>query len=88
MGFRPGKRNTQREVRMTCKEAVDKLYEYLDREADDMTASQVEKHLDLCRLCCDHFEFEKKMKELVQKSCFQEKAPAFLKGKIQQALKS
>ncbi len=88
MGIRPGKRNTQREVTMTCKEAVDKLYEYLDREADGMTASQVEKHLDLCRLCCDHFEFEKKLKELVQKSCFQEKAPTFLKDKIQKALES
>ena len=73
---------------MTCREAVDKLYEYLDREADDMTAAQVEKHLDLCRLCCNHLEFEKKMKELVQKSCFQEKAPAFLREKIQQALQS
>ncbi len=88
MGIRPGKRNTQREVRMTCKEAVDKLYEYLDREADGMTASQVEKHLDLCRLCCDHFEFEKKMKKLVKNSCFQEKAPTFLKEKILKALQS
>ena len=88
MGFRSTKRNTQREVKMTCKEAVDKLYEYLDLEADDMTAAHIEKHLDLCRLCCDHFEFEKRMKKLVQKSCFQEKAPAFLREKIQQALQS
>ncbi len=88
MGIRPGKRNTQREVEMTCQEAVDRLYEYLDREADDMTAAQIEKHIDLCRLCCDHFEFEKKMKELVQKSCIQQKAPSFLKEKIQKALQS
>ncbi len=88
MGIRPGKRNTQREVKMTCQEAVDKLYEYLDREADDATIVQIEKHLDICRLCCDHFEFEKKMKELVQKSCIQEKAPSFLKEKILKTLKS
>ena len=73
---------------MTCQEAVDKLYEYLDREADDATIVQIEKHLDLCRLCCDHLEFEKKMKELVQKSCIQEKAPSFLKEKILKALES
>ena len=88
MGIRAGKRNTQREVEVTCQQAVDKLYEYLDREADDMTAAQIEKHIDLCRLCCDHLEFEKKMKELVQKSCIQQKAPAFLKEKIQKALQS
>lgn len=71
---------------MTCQEAVDKLYEYLDREIDDITAAQIEKHLDLCRLCCDHFEFEKKMKDLVQESCVQQKAPSILKNKIRKAL--
>jgi mycothiol system anti-sigma-R factor len=73
---------------MTCQEAVDKLYEYLDREIDDITAAQIEKHLDLCRLCCDHFEFEKKMKGLVQESCVQQKAPSILKNKIRKALES
>jgi mycothiol system anti-sigma-R factor len=71
---------------MTCQEAVDRLYEYIDSETDGITAARIEKHLDLCRLCCDHFEFEKSMKELVQKSCIQQKAPAFLKEKIQRAL--
>lgn len=71
---------------MTCQEAVDKLYDYLDREIDEITAARIEKHLELCRLCCDHLEFEKNMKELVQKSCIQQKAPAFLKEKIQRAL--
>ncbi|MEE9555173.1 MAG: mycothiol system anti-sigma-R factor [candidate division Zixibacteria bacterium] len=67
---------------MTCQEAVDRLNEYLDRELDNLTSDQIDKHLDLCRLCCDHFEFEKKMKSLVQKSCIKEKAPAFLRDRI------
>lgn len=71
---------------MTCQEAVDRLYEYLDREIDGITAAQIDKHLDLCRLCCDHFEFEKKMKELVQNSCIRQKAPSILKVKILKAL--
>jgi len=73
---------------MTCQEAVNKLYEYLDKELDHISASQVEKHLQLCRLCCDNFELEKKMKELVQKSCIDEKAPSFLKEKILKLIKS
>jgi len=72
---------------MTCQEAVKRLYEYLDLELDNVAAVQVEKHLDLCRLCCDHFEFEKIMKELVKNSCFQEKAPFLLKDKILSNLK-
>jgi mycothiol system anti-sigma-R factor len=71
---------------MTCKEAVDKLNEYLDSELDNATATQIKKHLDLCRLCCDQFEFEKTMKELVHKCCSEAKAPNLLKGKILNSL--
>lgn len=73
---------------MTCQEAVRKLYDYLDRELDIASSAQVEKHLELCRLCCDHYEFEKTMKKLVHSSCIQEKAPSFLKDKILKLLKS
>lgn len=67
---------------MTCREAVDKLYEYLDNELDNVSSAQIKKHLDLCRLCCDHFEFEKTMKDLVHKCCQESKAPEILKDKI------
>ena len=72
---------------MTCQEAVDRLHEYLDRELDNMTSAQIDKHLDLCRLCCDSLEFEKKMKDLVQNSCINEKAPSFLRDRILGILK-
>ena len=71
---------------MTCREAVDKLYEYLDNELDNVTSSQIKKHLDLCRLCCDNFEFEKTMKNLVHKCCQDSRAPDPLKNKIIQSL--
>ena len=71
---------------MTCREAVDKLYEYLDNELDSVTTAQIKKHLDLCRLCCDNFEFEKTMKDLVHKCCRDARAPAPLKSKIIEGL--
>jgi mycothiol system anti-sigma-R factor len=67
---------------MTCEEAVEKLYEYLDKELDQAVAAQLDHHLELCKICCDHFEFEKKMKKLVQDSCFKQNAPEMLKNKI------
>ncbi len=67
---------------MTCEEAVKKLYEYLDKELDHAASEQLDKHLDICKVCCDHFEFERKLKFLVQDSCFQQKAPQVLKRKI------
>jgi mycothiol system anti-sigma-R factor len=87
MGIRKRKRYPQGEVKMTCQEAINRLYEYLDRELDNAAATEIENHLDLCRLCCDHFEFEQKMKELVHNSCLSEKAPQILKDKILNRLK-
>jgi len=67
---------------MTCKEAVDKLHEYLDNELDQASTGQIKKHLDICRLCCDQFEFEKALKSLVQGCCMESKAPVILRNKI------
>jgi len=71
---------------MTCREAVDKLHEYIDSELDSATTEKIKKHLDLCRLCCNQFEFEKTMKELVHKCCERAKAPDVLKKKIADTL--
>jgi anti-sigma factor (TIGR02949 family) len=67
---------------MTCEEAVHKLHEYLDHELDHVTADQVERHLEICKTCCDHMEFEKHMKKLVHQCCCEQKAPTFLREKI------
>jgi mycothiol system anti-sigma-R factor len=73
---------------MTCEEAVKKLYEYLDHELDMATAEQLDKHLEICKSCCDHFELERKLKTLIQETCIDEKAPQFLKNKIRDSLGS
>ena len=44
---------------MNCKESLKKLYEFLDNDLDKVPRSEIEKHLDRCRRCWDHFEFEK-----------------------------
>lgn len=67
---------------MTCEEAVKKLYEYLDKELDHATTEQIDKHMEICRTCCDHLEFEKNMRNFIQQSCIKEKAPEFLKERI------
>lgn len=80
--------NDEEDLRMTCEEAVRKLHEYLDHELDHASAEQVEKHLEICRTCCDHMEFEKHMKKLIHQVCCQQKAPAFLRDKIMNTLSS
>lgn len=77
----------ERDWEMTCEEAVQKLYEYLDKELDKATVEQLDTHLEICQSCCDHFEFEKKVRSIIREKCSDEKAPDFLKSKIRDILK-
>ncbi len=81
------KRDWERDWQMTCEEAIGKLYEYLDHELDQATVEQLDRHLDICKSCCDHFEFEKRVRSIIQEKCFDQKAPQFLKDKIRNKLK-
>jgi mycothiol system anti-sigma-R factor len=70
-----------------CKEALEKLYLYLDRhETDEMSATEIEEHLDVCRDCFQYFEFEKKLKARVRACCDDEKIPEALTLRIQKIL--
>ena len=33
----------------SCEEALERLYEFLDGELDDLTSEQVEAHFEVCR---------------------------------------
>lgn len=43
---------------MDCREAVERLYEYLDRELTPEVREELEHHLRMCAGCFQHFEFE------------------------------
>jgi mycothiol system anti-sigma-R factor len=67
---------------VNCKEALQKIYEFLDKDSD-LPLKEIEKHLDCCRHCWDRFEFEKQLKELVHKSCCKETCSDTLKKRIE-----
>ncbi len=45
-----------------CKEAVSRLYAYLDRHLGRVPEAEVEEHLKLCRHCCGELEFAKQVR--------------------------
>ncbi|MFQ5712748.1 MAG: mycothiol system anti-sigma-R factor [Candidatus Scalinduaceae bacterium] len=51
---------------MNCKEATKQLYEYLDNELEENDYSKIKKHLEVCRKCCEKFEFEQVLKKVVR----------------------
>lgn len=45
-----------------CKEAVKRLWEYVDRNLERRRAEELEQHLGLCRHCCGELEFAQQVR--------------------------
>jgi mycothiol system anti-sigma-R factor len=71
---------------LKCEEVLKHLYEYIDKQLEGVSYAEIEEHLKLCKYCCAHHDFEIELRKMVVKSCFQKKAPEFLKGKISSML--
>ncbi len=50
-----------------CKEAVSRLWEYLDRTLGGVQESELDEHLGLCRHCCGELEFAKQLRDALRK---------------------
>lgn len=48
-----------------CEEAVKLIFGYLDEELENHDHAAIEKHLNKCRACYSHMEFEKKLKNTI-----------------------
>ena len=52
---------------ITCKEAVARLWEYLDQNLGRVRETELEDHLGLCRHCCGELEFAKQVRDLLRR---------------------
>lgn len=69
------------EDRITCREAVEQLWAYIDGELENPDARCVEKHLEACRGCYPHYDFQKAFREFVRQHASKE-VPADLRKRI------
>lgn len=53
---------------ISCKEAVSRLYAYLDRNLGRIPEAEVEEHLKLCRHCCGEIEFAKQVRAALRRT--------------------
>jgi anti-sigma factor (TIGR02949 family) len=67
---------------MNCGDALDHLYEFLDRELTPDVERQVREHLEACRPCVHHFDFEQAFLQFLQARCRARCAPPELKRRI------
>lgn len=52
---------------ITCKEAVDRLWEYLDQNLRGPEQDELDQHLGVCRHCCGELEFAQKIREMLRR---------------------
>ena len=71
---------------MNCKDCLQKLDGYVDRELSDQELAEVKAHLQDCPPCDQYFQLEVGLKRLVKVCCDQGQAPAHLRERLTQIL--
>ncbi len=61
---------------IACREAVDRLWTYLDRALDRTREEELEQHLGLCRHCCGELEFAKQVRAKLKETAETPLAPS------------
>lgn len=69
-----------------CREARDQIYQYLDAELDEETATSVRTHLDDCPECLESFDLERRLKVVVRR-CLTEDIPETLETRVRQLIR-
>lgn len=67
-----------------CRDAAERLHQYLDRELSDDEQVVVRRHLEHCPECLKLFRFEENVLMLVGSRCRETTAPSSLRDKVKQ----
>ena len=65
-----------------CAQVIEKVYLYLDAEADELDRDLVRLHLDECSPCLRQYGLEQAVKALVARCCGGESAPVDLRQRV------
>lgn len=64
-----------------CREVIEKVYIYLDGEAQHDDRQRIRTHLEECGPCLREFGLEEAVRSIVRRSCH-DRAPADLRQKV------
>ena len=75
-------------MKESCRQALERVYEYLDGELPPEEAAHIQQHFERCKKCYPVLTYCKSFQEALERAATcQSCAPAELKAKIQQLLK-
>ncbi len=72
---------------INCKEAVARLYAYLDHHLGRVTEAEVEEHLKLCRHCCGELEFARQVRGVLRRHSSVHEPPPEVRARMETLLK-
>lgn len=72
---------------MNCDECLEIMWQYLDGELDGVSSDELQRHLEQCRACFTHAEFERALKARVRRACGGEQAPPALRERLTRLLR-
>jgi len=65
-----------------CEEVLEKVWIYLDDEAETKDCTAIKAHLDECSPCLRKYGIEQEVKALVARSCGSDDPPSDLKDRV------
>jgi len=71
---------------ISCRDALDLIYEYLDGELADVSEEQVRQHFEACRRCFPHLKLEEAFLAAVHRASRGEAAPPELRSRVMSLL--
>jgi anti-sigma factor (TIGR02949 family) len=71
--------------KISCREAIEQLWAYIDGELPDNDAQSVESHLDACRGCYPNYNFQKAFCQFMRNHA-ERPVPANLRRRVFMAL--
>ncbi|HEV8454846.1 MAG TPA: zf-HC2 domain-containing protein [Gemmatimonadales bacterium] len=74
--------------RIDCEEALTHLHDYLKRELTPELVGEVQQHLERCRHCFTHAQFEESFFQKLQTCARHETCPRELRARILAALRA
>ena len=71
-----------------CREAVRRMWAYLDQALDPTPTTELETHLETCQRCCGELEFSRHVREKVAASAADAALPPEVRTRIETLLGS
>jgi anti-sigma factor (TIGR02949 family) len=53
---------------INCTDAVQRLWDYVEKDLDSQEQASMEDHLALCRRCCGEVEFAEEIRDLMKEA--------------------